>query len=193
MSQTYRVHDRDNRAEQTREAGCSRGLYMYAPIVLPLRMFEKLFLYACDDAREKDKPQNPVFFLPAMIRNAEVRFVFQGRIKESDQVLGMSDPGARAERGQSSPERSALKVENHQDFRPHRAVPEADGDEMPLEPDGPSVLLPRKTSSPAHFVLKAKRSCPTNPHLSKCESLVTSPDSSVSAGRQTLPGIHHFR
>ena len=73
-----------------------------------------------------------------MIRNAEVRFVFQGRIEESDQVLGMSDPGARAERGQSSPERSALKVENHQDFRPHRAVPEADGDEMPLEPDGPS-------------------------------------------------------
>ena len=73
-----------------------------------------------------------------MVRNAEVRIVFRGRIKESDQVLGMSDPGARAERGQSSPERSALKVENHQDFRPHRAVPEADGDEMPLEPDGPS-------------------------------------------------------
>ena len=66
-----------------------------------------------------------------MVRNAEVRIVFRGRIKESDQVLGMSDPGARAERGQSSPERSALKVENHQDFRPHRAVPEADGDEMP--------------------------------------------------------------
>ena len=147
---------------------------MYALIVLPLRMFEKVFLCACDDAREKDKPQKPVFF-PAMIRNAEVRFVFQGRIEESDQVLGMSDPGSRAERGQSSPERSALKVENHQDFRPHRAVPEADGDEMPLEPDGPSVLLPRKTSSPAHFVLKAKRSCPTNPHLLKNESEKRSP------------------
>ena len=115
-----------------------------------------------------------------MIRNAEVRFVFQGRIKESDQVLGMSDPGARAERGQSSPERSALKVENHMDFRPHRAVPEADGDEMPLEPDGPSVLLPRKTSSPAHFVLKAKRSCPTNPHLPK-RNMPKSPIPSVTS------------
>lgn len=139
---------------------------MYALIVLPLRMFEKVFLCACDDAREKDEPQKPVFF-PAMIRNAEVRFVFQGRIEESDQVLGMSDPGARAERGLSSPERSALKVENHKDFRPHRAVPEADGDEMPLEPDGPSVLLPRKTSSPAHFVRLAIIDSPTNPHLSK--------------------------
>ena len=116
--------------------------------------------------RERQTPESCVL-LQAMVRNAEVRFVFRGRIKESDQVLGMSDPGARAERGLSSPERSALKVENHKDFRPHRAVPEADGDEMPLEPDGPSVLLPRKTSSPAHFVLKAKRSCLTNPHLSK--------------------------
>ena len=35
---------------------------MYALIVLPLRMFEKVFLCACDDVREKDKPQNPVFF-----------------------------------------------------------------------------------------------------------------------------------
>ena len=66
----------------------------------------------------QERKTNPrtLCFLPAMIRNAEVRFVFQGRIKESDQVLGMSDPGARAERGQSSPERSALKVENHQDL-----------------------------------------------------------------------------
>ena len=98
-----------------------------------------------------------------MIRNAEVRFVFQGRIKESDQVLGMSDPGARAERGQSSPERSALKVENHQDFRPHRAVPEADGDEMPLEPDGPSVLLPRKTSLTGAFRPESKKKLPYKP------------------------------
>ena len=130
--------------------------------------FVCLKTYFCAHAMMQERKTNPrtLNFLPVMIRNAEVRFVFQGRIEESDQVLGMSDPGARAERGQSSPERSALKVENHQDFRPHRAVPEADGDEMPLEPDGPSVLLPRKTSPPAHFVLKAKRSCPTNPNVS---------------------------
>ena len=103
---------------------------MYAPSILSLRMLEKVFLRTCCTAKEKEKTETCVL-LQAMVRNAEVRFVFRGRIKESDQVLGMSDPGARAERGQSSPERSALKVENHQDFRPHRAVPEADGDEMP--------------------------------------------------------------
>ena len=65
--------------------------------------------------KRKTNPESCVL-LQAMVRNAEVRFVFRGRIKESDQVLGMSDPGARAERGQSSPERSALKVENHQDL-----------------------------------------------------------------------------
>ena len=83
-----------------------------------------------DSFRSYQSPESCVL-LSAIIRNAEVRFVFQGRIEKSDQVLGMSDPGARAERGLSSTERSALKVENHQDFRPHRAVPEADGDEMP--------------------------------------------------------------
>ena len=96
----------------------------------PLRMPHRNFCaYAVMQKRKKN--QWSCVLLQAMVRNAEVRFVFRGRIKESDQVLGMSDPGARAERGQSSPERSALKVENHQDFRPHRAVPEADGDEMP--------------------------------------------------------------
>ena len=150
----------------------------------PLRMPHRNFCaHAVKQKRKKN--QWSCVLLQAMIRNAEVRFVFRGRIKESDQVLGMSDPGARAERGQSSPERSALKVENHQDFRPHRAVPEADGDEMPLEPDGPSVLLPRKTSSPAHFVLKAKRSCPTNPHFPK----KTSP---ISQDVQTEKGTGKF-
>ena len=98
-----------------------------------------------------------------MIRNAEVRFVFQGRIKESDQVLGMSDPGARAERGQSSPERSALKVENHQDFRPHRAVPEADGDEMPLEPDGPSDPPPPEDILTSAFRPGSQKAQPHKP------------------------------
>ena len=102
-----------------------------------------------------------------MIRNAEVRFVFQGRIKESDQVLGMSDPGARAERGQSSPERSALKVENHQDFRPHRAVPEADGDEMPLEPDGPSDPPPPEDILTSAFRPGSQKIQPYKPAFGK--------------------------
>ena len=111
-----------------------------------------------------------------MIRNAEVRFVFQGRIKESDQVLGMSDPGARAERGQSSPERNALKVENHQDFRPHRAVPEADGDEMHLEPDGPSDPPPPEDILTGAFRPGSQKAQPNKPAFERAtgEALASS-------------------
>jgi hypothetical protein len=139
--------------------------------------------------QKRKKNQWSCVLLQAMIRNAEVRFVFRGRIKESDQVLGMSDPGARAERGQSSPERSALKVENHQDFRPHRAVPEADGDEMPLEPDGPSAPPPPEDILTGAFRSGIRKTLPHKPAFARTKQAIRATSEAFAS---CLENTHHI-